>query len=89
MTASNQISAETIDRTQRRIAKMGDRELLDWAEVAIPGMQRHLDLYRRTDDSAHLMELSFGEMQFNLVLTELLDRHAARRDEGLTADTSE
>lgn len=84
MTDSNQINAETIARTQKRIKKLADRELLDWAEEAIPGMQRHLEYYRRTDEDAHLMELAFGEMKLNLVVTELLDRHQARRDEGLT-----
>lgn len=84
MTNSNQINAETIARTQKRVKKLGDRELLDWAEVAIPGMQRHLEAYRRSDEDAHLMELAFAETQLNLVVTELLDRHKARRDEGLT-----
>lgn len=84
MTTSNQINDETIARSRRRIGKLGDRDLLDWAEVAIPGMHRHLDFYRNTDDDVHLMELAFAEMQLNLVLTELLGRHAARREEGLT-----
>lgn len=86
MTDSNQITPETITRTRKRVKKLSDRDLLDWAEVAIPGMQRHLDFYRKTDDDAHLMELSFAEMQLNLVLSEMLERHAARREEGLTAD---
>lgn len=86
MTTSNQINEETITRTRKRVAKLGDRELKDWAEVAIPGIQRHLDYYRRTDDAAHLMELSFAEMQLNIVVTELMERHMARREEGLTAE---
>lgn len=86
MTASNQINEETIARTRKRVAKLGDRDLKDWAEIAIPGMQRHLDLYRRTDDAAHLMEVSFAEMQLSLVVNELMERHLARRDEGLTPD---
>jgi hypothetical protein len=84
VTNSNQVTAETIARTQKRVTKLSDRELLDWAEIAVPGMQRHLDLYRRTDDDGHLMELTFAEMQFSIVLVELLDRHAARREELLT-----
>lgn len=86
MTDSNQVSAATIERARKRIRRLGDRELLDWAENAIPGMQRHMDVYRRTDDDAHLMELAFAEMQLNLVVTELIDRHQARRDEHLTPD---
>lgn len=85
-TTSNQITAETIERTQKRVRKMSDRELMSWAEVAIPGIQRHLDYYQRTDDPAHLMELSFAEMQLNLVVTELMTRHAARREESLTPE---
>ena len=84
MTTSNLISEETIERTRRRVARLGERELLDWAEVALPGMHRHLDSYRSTGDDAHLMELSFAEMQLNLVLTELVVRHAARQEEDLT-----
>ena len=84
MTNSNQITDETVTRTRNRIGKLSDRELLDWAEVAIPGIMRHLDYYRRTDDDAHLTELSFAEMQLGLVVTELMIRHAARREEGLT-----
>lgn len=83
MTASNQVTEETVARARRRIARMGDAELLSWADAAIPGMQRHLEEYRRTGDEAHLIELGIADMQFSLVLTELTDRHAARRDEGL------
>jgi hypothetical protein len=84
VTNSNQVNAATIARTRKRVTKLSDRELLDHAEIAVPGMQRHLDLYRRTDDDGHLMELTFAEMQFSIVLMELLDRHAARREELLT-----
>lgn len=84
MTTSNQITEETIERTRKRIAKMSPRDLVSWAEVAIFGMQRHLDEYRRSDDEAHLMELAFAEMQFNLVVTELVAEKQARKDEGLT-----
>lgn len=86
MTTSNQITPETIERTQRRVRKMSERELLAWAEVAIPGIQRHLDYYTRTNDAAHLMEMSFAEMQLNLVVTELMLKHDARREEGLTPE---
>lgn len=82
MTDSNQITDETVARTRKRVAKLPDRELLDWAEVAIPGMQRHLDAYRRRDDDADLIELSFAEMQLSIVVTELMERHGARREEG-------
>lgn len=85
MTDSNRITPETIDRARRRVTRLSDRELLDWAEAALPGMMRHLDAYRRTDDDAHLMELGFAEMQFNFVLTQLLDNRAAKRGEGLTS----
>lgn len=84
MTDSNQVNQATIERTKRRVAKMGRRELLDWAGVALPGMMRHLEAYGSRDDEAHLMELGFAEMQFAIVVNQLMDDHAARRDEGLT-----
>lgn len=74
---SNQINEETIARARRRVAKMSETDLLDWAEVSIPGMHRHLDAYRQTKDTAHLMEMAFGEMQLNLVISELMDRCAS------------
>lgn len=83
MTDSNQVSEATVARARRRVARMADSALLDWADVAVPGMQRHLDCYRRTGSDAHLTELAFAEMQFSLVLTEIMDRHAARAEEGL------
>lgn len=86
VTNSNLINEETIARTQKRVKSMGRRELLDWAEVALPGMMRHLDAYRRSDEEAHLMELAYAEMQFAIVLGALTTDHAARRDEGLTTE---
>lgn len=86
MTDSNMINEATIERTKRRVAKMGRRDLLDWAGVALPGMMRHLEAYGSSDDSAHLMELGFAEMQFAIVVNQLMDDHAARRDEGLTSE---
>lgn len=83
MTDSNQVTEATIARTRKRIARLPDRELMDWAEVSLPGMMRQLEAYRRSGDDGHLTELMFQEMQFNLVLTQLIDNHAARRDEGL------
>lgn len=85
MTDSNQVTPATIERTRKRVAKLRDAELLDWAEAALPGMMRQLDAYRRSDDDAHLMELGFAEMQFNLALSQLIENHLARRDECLTA----
>lgn len=84
MTNSNVISDATIARTRKRLNRMRDGDLLDWADVAVPGIQRHLDYYRRTGDEAHLVEASTAEWQLSLVLTEMMDRRAARADEGLT-----
>lgn len=84
MTNSNVISEATIARAKKRIARMRDGDLLDWADVAVPGIQKHLDFYRRSGDEAHLVEASTAEWQLSLVLTEMMDRQAARNDEGLT-----
>lgn len=81
MTNSNQISEETIARAKRRVQRMQETDLLSWAEVAIPGMMRHLEQYQKTDDVAHLTELAFAEMQMNLVVTELMTKRAARDEE--------
>lgn len=83
VTDSNQINEQTIARTRKRVQKLSDRELVDWARVAIPGMERHLDYYARTGDGAHLVEMSFAEMQLSIVITEMMDRKAAREQEGL------
>lgn len=86
MTTSNLITEETIARTQKRVRNMSRRELLDWAEVALPGMMRHLDYFRRTGDIAHLMEMATAEMQLAIVINELVEHEAARREEGLTTE---
>jgi hypothetical protein len=80
----NVFTPEVVDRAQRRVKKLGDRELADWAEAAIPGMQRHLDLYRKTEEPAHLGEILLANYQLQLVVDELNERHEARRQEGLT-----
>lgn len=74
MTTSNQVTAATIERAKRRIAKMSRTELIDWFEAAIGGMQRHMEEYRRTRDEAHLGELEIAETNMCLVLFELMDR---------------
>lgn len=85
MTDSNLVSAETIERAKKRVKKMGDTALLDWADVAVPGIQRHLDAYRSTADEAHLVEASMAQWQLQLVLDEVMERHLARKEEGLTS----
>lgn len=63
-----------IDRTQRRIANMSERQMLDWLGAAIPGMQRHLEAYERTRSVDHLGELAIAETTANMVITELMSR---------------
>lgn len=86
MTTSNVINEETIERARKRVRKMSQTGLLDWAEVAIPGMMKHLDYFRRTGDTSHLMEMAFAEMQLAIVLNELVEHQAARKEEGLTPE---
>lgn len=76
-----------LERAQKRVKRLGDRELLDWMDVALPGMQRHLDEYRTTRDPAHLGEIGIAEMTFTAVLGELMERHLAAAEEGLTAES--
>jgi hypothetical protein len=47
-------------------------------------MQRHLDMYRKTEEPAHLGEILLANYQLQLVVDELNERHEARRQEGLT-----
>lgn len=61
-------------RTQRRIANMSERQMLDWLAAAIPGMQRHLEAYERTRSIDHLGELAIAETTANMVITELMSR---------------
>lgn len=82
MTDSSQVNETTVERAKRRIARMSRAELLDWADTAIAGMQRHLEEYRRTRDEAHMGELEIAETNLCLVLFELMDRQKQARDPG-------
>lgn len=66
--------SEGIKRTQRRVKTLGDRALIAWLEVAIPGMQRQLESYQRTGDKAYLGELGIAEMTASMVVSELIER---------------
>lgn len=74
------------DKIQKRVQNMSEGDLLDWLEVAIPGMQRHLEQYRKTRNPDHLGELIIAETTANIVVTELMEkmqkklRDAAERD---------
>lgn len=65
---------EGIKRAQRRVKSLGERDLISWLEVAIPGMQRQLETYQRTRDKAYLGELGIAEMTASLVVSELIER---------------
>jgi hypothetical protein len=60
------------EKVQKRVQAMSEGDLLDWLEVAIPGMQRHLEAYRRTRNIDHLGELVIAETTANIVVTELM-----------------
>lgn len=62
------------ERIQRRVEGMSESEMLDWLGAAIPGMQRHLEMYQRTRKKDHLGELAIAEMTANYVITELMGR---------------
>lgn len=62
------------DRVQRRVEGMTEGELLDWLGVALPGMQRHLEMYQRSHNPDHLGELAIAEMTANVVILELVGR---------------
>lgn len=64
-----------IARARKRISKMSSGDLLDWLDIALAGMMRHLDDYRRSGDFAHLAEVGLAESTINMVVSELLDRN--------------
>lgn len=66
------------ERIQHRVEGMSEDELLTWLSLAIPGMQRHLEVYERSRDADHLGELALAEMTANLVITELMERKFPR-----------
>lgn len=72
------------ERAKRRVAKMSERELLDWLDGALMGMAHHLDEYRRSGEIAHLGEMAIGDMSVGVVLTELIRCAQAKQEEGLT-----
>jgi hypothetical protein len=71
---SGATTQEGIERAQKRIEGLSKADLMAWMEVAIPGMERHLEMYRRTGDVSHLGELALAEMTLNLVVSELMKK---------------
>ena len=61
-------------RSRKRVKGLSEARLLDWLESALPGMQRHFELYRRNGDVAHLGELTLAHMNAGVVIDELLAR---------------
>lgn len=70
-----------ISRTEQRIKNMSEGQLISWLEVALPGMQRHLEAYVRSRSLDHLGELAIAETTANLVVTEMLERKFAQQSE--------
>jgi hypothetical protein len=71
-----------LERIERRVQGMTEGELLAWLEVAIPGMQRHLEQYQRTRNPDHLGELAIAEMTAGVVVTTLMTRKFPAAVEG-------
>lgn len=65
---------EGMQRASKRIRQLSKTDLMAWLDVAIPGMERHLEMYRRSGDVAHLGELALAEMTVSMVVSELLER---------------
>ena len=65
-------------RAQKRVQGLSEARLLDWLEAALPGMQRHFDMYRRTGEIAHFGELTLAHMNAGVVIDELLERYNKR-----------
>lgn len=67
------------ERIKKRIASLNTSELLDWANLAVSGMMRHLDDFRRSPDEAHLGEVSLAAVTMGFVCDELAERTRARK----------
>jgi hypothetical protein len=67
------------EKIKRRIASLTESELMDWANLAVSGMMRHLDDHRRSPDEAHLAEISLAAAAMGYVCDSLAERHKARQ----------
>jgi hypothetical protein len=68
------------ERIRRRIASLSTPELLDWANLAVSGMMRHLDDFRRSPDEAHLAEVKLAAVTLDYVVDDLAERHRKARE---------
>ena len=71
------MNKDMTEKAVRRIKKLGERELVDWAENAAAGMLRYIELYRNKRDEAALAELSMHMGTVTLVIDELILRKEA------------
>jgi hypothetical protein len=74
---------EGMERAMRRVRKVGDADLEAWLDVALPGLMRQWDEYKRTREVAHLGEMIIAETTLSAALPELYSRQQARIQEGL------
>jgi hypothetical protein len=65
---------EGIERAHKRVKSLSKADLLAWLEVAVPGMERHLEMYRRTGSVEDLGELALANMTAYIVITELMEK---------------
>lgn len=64
---------EMLARIQKRVRMMPPDDLLSWADTAASGMQRHLDDFRRTGDTAHLAEIRLAAVSMDAVVERLAE----------------
>ena len=62
------------ERIKRRIASLSTPELMDWANLAVSGMMKHLDDFRRSPDETHLGEVSLAAVTLGYVVDDLAER---------------
>jgi hypothetical protein len=72
-----------MERARRRVKRVGDADLEAWLDVALPGLMRQWDEFKRTREVAHLGEMIIGETTLAAALPELYDRYQAKIQEGL------
>jgi hypothetical protein len=72
-----------MQRAMKRVKMVSDGDLEAWMDVALPGLMRQWDDFKRSREVAHLGEMIIAETTLAAALPEMYDRYQARIQEGL------
>jgi len=71
---------EMAARVRRRVERTSSGDLIAWAELAVCGMQRQLDDFRRDPCEDHLAEIKLAALSMDAVADELAVRLKQSQD---------